>query len=48
MTELYDTERLIRLLMDHERRINRLEQEMDTAQALIAQQIKMNLERPQA
>lgn len=46
MTELYDMERLVRLLMDHERRLNRLEAEMDTARDLLAQQIKMSLERP--
>ncbi|HVH14969.1 MAG TPA: hypothetical protein VNA15_04545 [Candidatus Angelobacter sp.] len=35
-------------IKDLERRIERLEEEMDTARALIAQQIKMNLERPRA
>lgn len=50
MTELYDTERLVRKLLDHERRITRLEEEMDTARALLAESLKLHLneERRQA
>lgn len=44
--EFYASDRIARMVLDHQRRLERLEEEMDTARALIAQQIKLNLERP--
>lgn len=50
MTELYDNERVIRLALDLKRRVERLEEEMDTARALLAESLKLHLNetRPQA
>jgi outer membrane murein-binding lipoprotein Lpp len=45
---LIDVDKLLRVVQDLNRRVERLEEEMDTARALIAQQIKFNLERPTA
>ena len=47
---LYDPERVARTILDLRRRIERLEEEMETARQLISETLKhhLNEERPQA